>query len=280
MAEAQQVQLHVMEAKGSNSTRAISHRTESRPRNYMISWLRIALYTIFVLCGQTSATLLTRLYYEKGGSSQWMGTLVMIVGFPVLLPYYYCISQPKVTTPNNANTKPPSLPMLVFVYVSIGLLAAGNSFLYSLTFRKVLKRQTFRVVMDLIIYQSLVASAATLIAFFATGDWKGLKREMEGYELGKISYVMILLWTAIAWQIFGVGSVALIVNVSALFCNVISALGLRITPIMAMFVFHGVKGISMVLAIWGFISYLYQHYLDNCRMNAENKIGSTEASEA
>lgn len=134
--------------------------------------------------------------------------------------------------------------------------------------------------MDLIIYQSLVASIATLIAFFATGDWKGLKREMEGYELGKISYVMILLWTAIAWQIFGVGSVALIFNVSALFCNVISALGLRITPIMAMFVFRGVKGISMVLAIWGFISYLYQHYLDNCRMNAENKIGSTEASEA
>ncbi|KAL0010751.1 hypothetical protein SO802_005859 [Lithocarpus litseifolius] len=33
----------------------------------------------------------------------------------------------------------------------------------------------------------------------------------------------------------------------------------------------GVKAISMVLAIWGFISYFYQHYLDDSESKAENR---------
>ena len=37
----------------------------------------------------------------------------------------------------------------------------------------------------LIIYQSLVATCATLVGLFASGEWKGLKREMDEFELGK-----------------------------------------------------------------------------------------------
>jgi hypothetical protein len=33
----------------------------------------------------------------------------------------------------------------------------------------------------------------------------------------------------------------------------------------------GVKAIAMVLAIWGFISYFYQHYLDDSKSKAENR---------
>ncbi|XP_022724351.1 probable purine permease 10 [Durio zibethinus] len=372
MAEAQQIQVPVKEAKGENSsTGPVSQRTMSGPaQNYMIRMLRIALYTIFVLCGQTSASLLTRLYYEKGGTSTWVETIVQVVGFPILLPYYF-ISQPKVMCSSNdtttaVGTKPSSLLLLVCVYVYLGLLSAGNSYLYSvgfqylpvsmvvlisatqlafnaffsyflnsqkftpfiinslflltissvllvannsserppgvsirnyvlgfictifatatsglslasqqLVFRKVLKRQSFKVVMDLIIFQSLVASIATSIGFFASGDWKLLKTEMDGYALGKVSYVMTLVWTAVAWQVFIFGGVALVFELSALFSNVIAALGLPITPIAAIFIFHdkmsAPKGISMVLAIWGVISYAYQQYLDDRQLNTETK---------
>ncbi|XVF27380.1 hypothetical protein REPUB_Repub14bG0102600 [Reevesia pubescens] len=344
----------------------------------MSRWFRIALYTIFVLSGQTAASLLTRLYYDQGGTSKWVGSLIQVAGFPILLPYYF-ISLRKLTTPDSTTnttikTEPASVPLLVGVYVYLGLLLAGNAYLYSvgfeylpvstialisssqlafnaffsyflnsqkftpfiinslllltissvllvannrterppgvsnrkyiigfictilatgayglslasqqLAFRKVIKRQSFKVVMDLVICQSLVASIVTLIGFFVSGDWKFLKTEMDGYELGKVSYIMTLIGTAIAWQVSIFAGVGLVFELSALFANVIAALGLPITPIAAIIVFHDkmsvIKGISMVLAIWGVISYVYQQYLDDPELNAGTKTRN-EVSEA
>lgn len=355
--------MDMTEAKGANSRSGLVEERDFRPHHsYMIRWLRIALYAIFVLCGQTAATLLTRLYFVKGGRSKWVQTLVQVVGFPIILPCYFIPQGKLIATTNSSpaavETQPSSLLLRVCVYVYLGLLTAGSAYLYSvgyeylpvsmvalisasqlafnaffsyflnsqkftpfitnslvlltvssvllvgnnsserppgvsngkyvlgflctifgtaafglllasqqLTFMKVLKSQSFKVVMDLIIYHLLVASIVTLIGFFASGEWKLLKRELDGYALGKVSYVNTLLWTAVAWQVFNFGGVALLFESSALFSNVVSALGLPITPIAAIFVFHDkmniVKGISMVLALWGFVSYAYQQYLDD-----------------
>ena len=98
---------------------------------------------------------------------------------------------------------------------------------------------------------------------------------MEDFELGKFIYVGTLIWIAIAWQIFNIGAVGLIYEVSSLFSNVISVLGLPVIPVLAVIFFHdkmdGVKAISMVLAIRGFISYFYQHYLDDSESKAEKR---------
>ncbi|XVE51553.1 hypothetical protein DITRI_Ditri02bG0051100 [Diplodiscus trichospermus] len=382
MIKAQQLELHLMdmtEAKGANSsTGTVSQGTVFRPKSYMIRWLRIAFYTVFSISGQAAAALLNRLYYEKGGTSKWVGSLVQVVGFPILLPYFFISQRRKVITPNISTaaveTKPSSLLSVVCVYVFLGLLMAVNAYLYSvgfqylpvstvalitasqlafnaffsyflnsqkftpfiinslvlltmssvllvannsserppgvsngkyvlgfictifaaatnglllasqqLAFRKVLKMQSFKVVMDLVIYGSLVASIATTIGFLASGEWKGLKREMEGYALGSTSYVMTLVWTAVACQVFIFCCAALVFELSALFSNAIAAFGLPIVPIAAMIVFHDqmscIKGISMVLAIWGFLSYVYQQYLDDRESNDKNKKGS-EVSEA
>ncbi|EOY27779.1 hypothetical protein QUC31_012686 [Theobroma cacao] len=373
MAEAQRLQLPIIsdeeEAKEENPAVNVNATnreiTVSRSGKYK-RWLRVVLYTIFLLCGQSVGTLLGRLYYEKGGNSKWLAALVQLAGFPILLPFY-CMPTRKMFNDLNASlteTKQPSFFKLVLVYVSIGLLIAGNCFLYSvgmqylpvstitlisasqlafnaffsyflnsqkftpfiinslvlltissvllvfqdnsarlagvshgqyaagfictifgtagtglflalqqLAFRKVVKRQAFTDVMDMIIFPSLIASSAILVGFLASGDWKGLNREMKEYELGNFSYVMILLWTAICWAVLAIGAVGLVFEVSALFCNAISVFGLPIVPIIAVFVFHdkmdGIKVISMVLAIWGFISYVYQHYLDDYKSKTE-----------
>lgn len=354
------------ETKSSEDTGLSSQSTINSQKRYY-RWLCIALYTIFVLSGQAAATLLGRLYYEKGGKSTWMGSLVQLVGFVVLLPYY-CIPEPKNPTRNNIPPKQPPARMLALIYVSIGLLLALDCYLYSvgllylpvstyslicssqlafnaffsfflnstkftpyiinslvlltisstllvfqtgsadadstevskgkytigfictvaasalyglilsltqLAFRKVLKRETFRVIMDMIIYRSLVATCATLVGLFASGEWRGLKTEMDGYEMGKASYVLNLTWTAILWKLFSVGSVGLIFEVSSLFSNAIIVLGLPIVPILATIFFHdkmhGIKAISLVLAVWGFISYIYQQYLYDCKSNSTEK---------
>jgi len=41
-------------------------------------YFKVAIYAALVLVGQSSATLLGRLYFEKGGNSKWMGTVVQL----------------------------------------------------------------------------------------------------------------------------------------------------------------------------------------------------------
>ncbi|CAL5018934.1 unnamed protein product [Urochloa decumbens] len=159
-------------------------------------------------------------------------------------------------------------------YILGFVLTLGASATYSLilslmqvTFEKVIKRETFSVVLNMQIYTALVATIASLIGLFASGEWKTLKGEMHAFGAGRLSYVMTLLWTAISWQIASVGVVGLIFVVSSLFSNVISTLALPIIPVFAVIFFHdkmdGVKIIAMLMAIWGFISYGYQLYVND-----------------
>uniref|UniRef100_A0A7N2LQR0 Probable purine permease n=1 Tax=Quercus lobata TaxID=97700 RepID=A0A7N2LQR0_QUELO len=299
------------------------------------------------------------------GKSKWTATLLQVAGFPIIIPYYY-ISPPEKPTTNNIHRNEPSTLILAFICVSLGVLQAANSMMYSvgllrlpvstfalicaspltfnaffsflinsqkftpfiinslvlltvssallvfqtnsmnptgnsnvnyeiglfctvgasagfrlmlsvteLSFHKISRREIFTVILEMIIYQSLVATCATLVGLFASGEWKGLKREMDKFELGKFIFVSTLIWTAIAWQIFNIGAVGWIHEVSSLFSNVISVLGLPVIPVLAVIFFHdkmdGVKVISMGLAIWGFISYFYQHYLDDSESKAEKR---------
>ncbi|CAN6253725.1 unnamed protein product [Urochloa humidicola] len=159
-------------------------------------------------------------------------------------------------------------------YILGFVLTLGASATYSLilslmqvTFEKVIKRETFSVVLNMQIYTALVATIASLIGLFASGEWKTLEGEMHAFGAGRLSYVMTLLWTAISWQIASVGVVGLIFVVSSLFSNVISTLALPIIPVFAVIFFHdkmdGVKIIAMLMAIWGFMSYGYQLYVND-----------------
>ncbi|CAK9169976.1 unnamed protein product [Ilex paraguariensis] len=291
------------------------------PRRQYQWYLEMVIYALFVLSGQSAATLLGRLYYEKGGKSKWMATLVQSAGFPILLPLLY-ISVTKNHTANSTNA--PSTLVIVSVYGLLGLFLAAGTILFvigllylpvstfslitstqvgfnaifsrylnsqkftpfiinsivllttsssllvfhndsgesskaskgkyaigflctvgaatgyalilsisQLFFRKILKKQTIRDVLDVTIYESLVATCVILVGLFASGEWKSLKTEMEEFELGKSSYVMTLVWTALAWQVFSIGIVGLIFKGSALFANEISTLTLPIVPVLA-----------------------------------------------
>ncbi|KAA8525937.1 hypothetical protein F0562_007963 [Nyssa sinensis] len=325
-------------------------------------WLRVALYILFLLAGQSAATLLGRLYYVKGGNSKWMATFVQSAGFPILIPLLYFFSQPTPSI-NTSLPKPPSISTIAFLYLFFGLLLTGDNMMYSygllylpvstysllcatqlafnalfsfllnsqkftalilnslvlltisasllavhadsddtenihkgkyvigflctlgasatyslylslvqLSFQKVIKRETFGAVLDMQIYPSFVATCACVVGLLASGEWKVLTREMKEYQEGRVSYVMTLVWIAVTWQISSIGLLGLIFEVSSLFSNVISTLALPAVPILAVIFFHdkmdGVKVMSMLLAIWGFLSYIYQHYLDDAKSNA------------
>lgn len=158
-------------------------------------------------------------------------------------------------------------------YVTGFLCTLGASATYSLylslvqlSFQKVIKSETFSTVLNMQIYPSFFATCGCVVGLFASGEWKGLESEMKEYKQGRVSYIMTLLWTAVTWQISSVGLLGLIFEVSSLFSNVISTLALPLVPILAVIFFHdkmdGVKVMAMLLAIWGFLSYIYQNYRD------------------
>ncbi|GLU13938.1 hypothetical protein SLE2022_305410 [Rubroshorea leprosula] len=367
---AQEIQLQIIDqedhAKTTNNPTDEKIEIPTGRRNRL---LRIALYTVFVLAGQSVAILLGRLYFQEGGGSIWVATLVQVTGFPILIPYYFLNLSNTRILDKPIETEKSSLKWVIFVYVSLGLLVAGICFMYAVgiqklpvstvtlisasqlgfnaffsyflnsqkftpfiinslvlltvssvllvfqpdsakaagiskeeytvgflctmggtagtglllalqqvVFRKVIKGQTFKTIVDLSFYQAFFATVFATVGFFASGDWKGVKAEMEGYKLGKVSYVMTLVWTAVGWQMFDMGAIALIFEVSALFCNAISVVVFPMVPIIAIFVFHdkfdGIKVISMVLAIWGIVSYVYQHYLEDRKSKKEAEFAS------
>ncbi|OWM83681.1 probable purine permease 11 isoform X2 [Punica granatum] len=139
--------------------------------------------------------------------------------------------------------------------------------LMQLSFDKFIKKETFSAVLEMQIYTSLVATCVSTVGLFASGEWNTLHGEMEAFGKGSLAYVMTVVWTAISWQVCSVGVVGLIFIVSSLFSNVISTVSLAITPIASVIAFHdkmgGVKVIALLLACWGFASYIYQNYVDD-----------------
>lgn len=346
----------------------LTNQLPLRKLNWWHWWFLVAINIFFLIVGQSAAVLLGRFYYDQGGNSKWMATLVQTAAFPILLVPLFLIpssQEPSTSTPT-------SIKVLAMIYFSLGVLIAGDNMMYSigllylsastysltcasqlafnavfsyfinsqkftmlilnsvvvlsfsaaliavnddsegpsgvsklkyiigflctlaasalyslllslmqLSFQKVLKRETFSVVLEMQIYTSLVATCVSIVGLFASGEWKSLHGEMEGFGTGRVSYVMTLVWTAVAWQICSVGVVGLIFVVSSLFSNVISTLSLAVTPIASVIIFHdkmnGVKVIAMLMAIWGFASYIYQNYIDDAKARrAQNNVSESQ----
>ncbi|XP_056174022.1 probable purine permease 11 isoform X2 [Syzygium oleosum] len=320
-------------------------------------WILVVGNIFFLIAGQAAAVLLGRFYYDQGGNSKWLATLVQTAGFPILfIPLYLMPSSQEASVSPSA----PSFRILASVYFFLGVLLAGDNMLYStgllyltastyslicasqlafnavfsyylnsqkftalilnsvvvltlstalvavnddsegpagvskgkyilgflctlgasalyslllslmqLSFQKVLKKETFSVVLEMQIYTCLVATCVSAVGLFASGEWKTLHGEMESFGEGRASYVLTVVFTAVCWQVCSVGVVGLIFIVSSLFSNVISTVGLVVTPIASVMVFHdkmnGVKVVAMLLALWGFASYIYQNYLDDSK---------------
>ncbi|PON58895.1 Purine permease, partial [Parasponia andersonii] len=234
-----------------------------------------------------AAVILGRFYYDQGGNSKWMATLVQNAAFPLLLIPLFLISSSQY--PLTSSTAP-SIKVLASIYFFLGVFVAGDNSLYSvgllhlsastyslicanqlvvtaifsyfinsqkltalilnsvvvlslsavliavnddsdwptgitrskyivgfictltasalyalllslkrLSFQKVIKQETFSVVLEMQIYISLVATCTSIIGLFTSGEWRTLHGEMQGFGKGGFAYVMTLIWTAVAW---------------------------------------------------------------------------------
>lgn len=139
--------------------------------------------------------------------------------------------------------------------------------LTQLTFEQVLRSNAFYTVMELQFWTNTAAACVSVAGLFLSGEWRTIAAEMDGYQKGRVAYAMTLAWTAVAWQLCTMGLMGLVATVSSLFTNVISTVGTPLSPVLAVIFLgdrlDGVKLLAMLIGVWGLLSYVYQHYLDD-----------------
>ncbi|KAK4347335.1 hypothetical protein RND71_033674 [Anisodus tanguticus] len=160
--------------------------------------------------------------------------------------------------------------LIGFTAATFGSLGYALQFsLTELAFQKVFKSGTLKVVMKMSFFIGFFVTIASLTGLFASGNWRDLDKEMGEYRSG---YVINLVCTAISWQLYAVGSIGLVFKASSLFSNVIINLGTSVVLIFAMVFLKdrmtGLKVLSLLLGLWGYASYIYQHYLDDVEAKA------------
>lgn len=144
--------------------------------------------------------------------------------------------------------------------------------LFEATFDKVIGAATPRWVLKMQISTNAVAATVSATALFASGEWRTIGGEMAAFKGGKAAYAATVVGVAVGWQAATLGAVRLIARVSSLFANVTGTLALPMVPVLAVALFGdkmtGTKVLAMLMAVWGFLSYVYQHYLDGRRAAA------------
>lgn len=115
----------------------------------------------------------------------------------------------------------------------------------------------------MLIFSSLFA---TFAAVFISGENHDLMREMEGFPKGKIVYVMTMVGQVVAWQIYWVGIVGLVVFAESIVTsNIVSISPYAIIMVLEILFFNyeddefdGYLGVALVLSSFMVVTCLYK----------------------
>ncbi|KAI3931166.1 hypothetical protein MKW92_022879 [Papaver armeniacum] len=151
---------------------------------------------------------------------------------------------------------------LGFIWDIVGSALHGLIFALSeLVFVKLLGRRSFHVVLEQQVMVSLFAFIFTTIGVIVNNDFKGMKSEAKNFKNGEASYYMVLIWSALTFQLGVLGGTAVLFLASTVLAGVINAVRVPVTSIAAVILFHdpmsGFKILSLIITFWGFGSYVY-----------------------
>ncbi|WCJ18798.1 purine permease 1 [Euphorbia peplus] len=154
----------------------------------------------------------------------------------------------------------------------------GTSVLYGfvlpaveLVYKKADQDITYTLVMEMQMVMSFFATAFCAVGMIFHDDFTGMRREANEYELGKSKYVLVIFGSALIWQCFFMGAIGVIFCGSSLLSGIIIAASIPVTETLGVLIydesFRVEKGISLVLSIWGSISYFYGEFKHSKKSN-------------
>ncbi|XP_050378547.1 purine permease 3-like [Argentina anserina] len=133
--------------------------------------------------------------------------------------------------------------------------------LVELMYKKAKQNITYALVLEIQMVMSLFATIFCLVGMLVNNDFKVIPREARNYKLGETTYYVVLVVSAIIWQAFFLGAIGIIFCASSLLSGIVITVLLPVTEILAVIFynekFQAEKGVSLVLSLWGFVSYFY-----------------------
>ncbi|KAI8548321.1 hypothetical protein RHMOL_Rhmol07G0265400 [Rhododendron molle] len=130
-----------------------------------------------------------------------------------------------------------------------------------LTYKKARQDVTYTLVLEFQLVMSFVATLVCTIGMIVNNDFKAIPREARDFGLGEAMYYVVLVSSAIVWQCCFLGSIGVTFVGSSLLSAIIITIALQVTEILGVILykerFTAEKGVSLFLALWGFVSYFY-----------------------
>lgn len=149
--------------------------------------------------------------------------------------------------------------------------------LSELIFVKLLGRVSFHVVLEQQVMVSLFAFIFTTIGLIADKSFQGMKSEARNFKGGQASYYMVIIWSAITFQLGVLGATGVLFLASTVLAGVLNAVRVPLTSIAAVILLSdpmsGFKILSLVLTFWGFCSYIYGNYASPSKSRISQQTG-------
>ncbi|OIW11626.1 hypothetical protein TanjilG_31905 [Lupinus angustifolius] len=151
--------------------------------------------------------------------------------------------------------------------------------LVELAYKKTKQIITYSLVLEIQLVASIAGSLFSLVGMIVNKDFKVIPREAKHFELGETIYYVVLVSSAIVSQLSGLGAMGVVFCASSLMSGIMIAMSVPLTEILAVIFykekFQAVKGISLALSIWGFVSYFYGEFQQAKKMK-KNRIPEIE----
>ncbi|KAK7268325.1 hypothetical protein RIF29_21023 [Crotalaria pallida] len=223
---------------------------EAKQDNRTMKRILLVINCIMLAIGASGGPLISRLYFIHGGNRIWLSSLLQAAGFPlILLPLFisFVIRRRQITITSSANSSKLNTiiikPRLFLFSAIIGIITGLDNYLYS-------------------------SGMARLPA---------MSREAKHYGLGNATYYVVLVGSAVLWQLNFLGIIGVIFCASSLLSGIMIALMVPITELLAVIIykekFKAEKGVSLVLSILGFVSYFYGEFKQAKKMEMNPTLG-------
>ncbi|XP_026395917.1 purine permease 3-like [Papaver somniferum] len=110
--------------------------------------------------------------------------------------------------------------------------------LIELAYTKATKNITCSILLQFQFILSVFSTIVCVIGMLVNKDFQAIPREANDFGLGKANYYIIMVVTAITWQLSGVGTMGVIFYASALFNGILGSVLIPLTGIVAVIFYH------------------------------------------
>ncbi|KAG6486240.1 purine permease 3-like isoform X1 [Zingiber officinale] len=155
--------------------------------------------------------------------------------------------------------------------------------LVELVYAKAEQTITYTLVMEMQLVISFFATAFCTVGMIVNNDFQAIPREARHFDLGEVRYYVVLVWSAIFWQFFFLGTVGVIFCVNTLLAGILIAVFIPITEVLAAIFYHekftSQKVVALLLSLWGLASYSYGEYTEQKEKKSKKKQNSITVSD-